>query len=230
MRIQDELVRKTRLAAIGQVSASIAHDLRNPLGSVRNAAFILNRRIGDDKRRLKKNIEIIEQEVTRADHIITNLLTLTREIRPQKEDVDLIRIVRDMFDKANKFASVRYELSLEHDDPFIVYADPRQLEQVVSNIVSNAVDAMGSEGVLGVEARHETDYDTIVFSDTGPGLNGCVCDAVFEPLVTTKTKGTGLGLTICRQIVEAHDGSIQAGQRIGGGAQFEIRLPPKRHY
>jgi len=227
-RVRNELIRKTRLAAVGQVSASIAHDLRNPLASVRNAAFILSRRIGEDGPRMRENVGIIEQEVARADRIISNLLSLARAEPIHAECVDLGATVREVFAKTGKTEAVQCEFTAD-TEPFEVYADRYQLAQVISNILSNAIEAMEGKGTFQVEGRHRTEYDTIILSDTGPGIAPDVCPNIFEPLVTTKAKGIGLGLTICRQIVEAHRGKIELRQRIGKGVAFHITLPRKGH-
>ncbi|MBL7184791.1 MAG: PAS domain-containing protein [Phycisphaerae bacterium] len=223
-KLRDELVKTTRLAAIGQVSASIAHDLRNPLGSVRNASYFLRRRLSKDEPKASEHLKIIDQEVARADQIITNLLEMARPKASHKQVVDLAEIVEQVFGQAKGIEGVRCRTSLV-PDPFMVKTDPNQLRQAISNIMSNAVHAMKGHGEFLVEATRDSDYDTLVFQDTGPGFDPEVRDRLFEPLITTKASGTGLGLTICRQIVEKHDGTIHAEDCKGGGAVIRIRLP-----
>ncbi len=221
---RDELVRKTRLAAIGQMSASIAHDLRNPLGAVRNAAYLLRRRLPQDQPRLLDPVAIIEQEVARADRIITNLLNLTRSRSPNKEAVDMGSLVRRIFENTRNAEGVQCRFSFS-TDPFIIQADVGQFTQVLANLLDNAVEAMGGRGELWVEASRKEDCDVLTLRDTGPGWPEDVRDRLFEPLVTTKTTGTGLGLAICRQIVESHDGTIEAVESATKGATIRIMLP-----
>jgi PAS domain S-box-containing protein len=223
-KLRDELVKTTRLAAIGQVSASIAHDLRNPLGSVRNASYFLRRRLSKDEPKASEHLKIIDQEVARADQIISNLLEMAQPKASHKQEVDLAEIVEEVFGQAKRIERVRCRTSLV-PDPFMIKTDPNQLRQVISNIISNAVYAMKGHGDFLVEATRESDYDTLSFKDTGPGFAPEVIDRLFEPLITTKASGTGLGLTICRQIVEKHDGTIHAEDCKGGGAVIRIRLP-----
>jgi PAS domain S-box-containing protein len=222
-KVRDELVRTTRLAAIGQVSASIAHDLRNPLGAVRNASYFLKRRLSGCEPKVSEHLEIIDQEITRADNIITNLLEMARPKAPRKQSLDFAEIVKDVFEGARGTRKVCCRISAV-PDPFIVQADPNQLRQVISNILDNAIDAMKGQGDVLVQTSRDSEYDTLVFRDTGPGFDPQVRDKIFEPLVTTKASGTGLGLTICRQIVEKHGGTIDAEDCKGGGAVIRIRL------
>ncbi|MFQ5807178.1 MAG: ATP-binding protein [Phycisphaerae bacterium] len=223
-KVREELVRKTRLATIGQVSASIAHDLRNPLGSVRNAAYFLRRRLAGNEPQLAEHLDVIDQEVTAADRIISGLMDMTRAKDPVKQPLDLGQIVQEAFDRINLPEQIRWRMSLD-PDPFTVSADSSQLRQVVGNIVNNAAQAMEGPGEILVTTSRFADYDTIIFEDEGPGVAPEIGERVFEPLFTTRSKGTGLGLTICRQIVERHGGTIDMLDHTGRGAAFRIRLP-----
>jgi len=223
-KVSDELVRTTRLAAIGQVSASIAHDLRNPLGAVRNASYFIRRHLSNDEPKTFEHLEIIDQEIVKADQIITNLLEMARPKVPHKQEIDLGETVKDVFSQAKRAEGVRCQTSLL-PDPFVVQTDPNQLRQVIGNIVDNAVDAMKGQGEFFVEATRDSDYDTLVFRDTGPGFAPEVRDRLFEPLITTKAGGTGLGLMICHQIVQKHGGTIAVKECEERGAAIRIRLP-----
>lgn len=223
-RMRDRLVRATRLAAIGQVSASIAHDLRNPLGTVRNAAYYLERRLPKDQPEVAEYLGIINQEVAAADRIITNLLAVARAKEPVRQHVDLGQTIREALAETGQAEAVRLRMSLA-PEPFVVRADPDQLRQVFRNLVANAVEAMDGGGEIVVEAAREADGDSIVLRDTGPGVAQEIRESVFEPLVTTKAKGIGLGLTICRQIIERHGGGIELIDEDKPGAAFRIRLP-----
>ena len=223
-RVQAELVRKTQLAAIGQVSGSIAHDLRNPLASVRNANYLLRRRLPSDEARLTDPLKIIDQEVSRADQIITNLLSLAQRRTCEKRGVDLGLLVREVLDRTTIPDGITCACALG-PIPFIILVDPNQFAQVISNILDNAIAAMADGGQFFVEATHTADMDVIEFKDTGSGIPAEVQDRLLEPLVTTKTRGTGLGLTICRQIIESHKGQIEAGNRFEGGVVVRVFLP-----
>jgi PAS domain S-box-containing protein len=223
-RTRDRLVRATRLAAVGQVSANIAHDLRNPLGTVRNAAYYLERRLPKDQPEIAEYLGIIDQEVAAADRIIANLLAVAGAKAPIKQDVDVGQAIRATLAWTRPAKAVRLRMSLT-PEPFKVRADPDQLRQVFRNLVANAVEAMGSGGGIVVEAARDADGDSIVLRDKGPGVAQEVRQSLFEPLVTTKAKGIGLGLTICRQIIENHGGDIELIDEDKPGAAFRIRLP-----
>jgi len=223
-KVREELVRKTRLAAVGQVSASIAHDLRNPLGAVRNAAYYLKRRVPEDDPELPEFLQIIDDEVANADRIISTLLELTRARPVDKQTVELCLLVDDAFGRIEDADGVRCRISTS-PDPFPIQADPVQFRQLLVNLGKNAVQAMEGEGEFFVEAWRNGGSDVIVVRDMGPGIRRDLLEELFEPLVTTKAKGTGLGLTICRQIIERHGGTIEPIRDEQRGAAFRISLP-----
>ena len=223
-KTREELVRKTRLAAIGQVSASIAHDLRNPLGSLRNAAYYLKRHVPKDEPERVEFLEIIDKEVDAASRIISSLLALTRSSPVSRQTVDLRELVEDAFSRIADTDGVRCRVSTD-PDPFQIQVSPNQFRQVFINLGLNSVQAMEGKGELVVEASRSASCDVIFVRDTGPGVRGDVREELFDPLVTTRVVGTGLGLTICRQIVEQHGGTIKLIDIERPGAAFEISLP-----
>lgn len=224
-RARDELVLKTRLATIGQVSASIAHELRNPLGAIRNAAYFLKRRSGDADEKLAQYLNIIETEVATSDRIITNLMEMTRARLPDKQPVNLGQIIDTVLSRCRAPDNVSIHCQLR-PDPFIVFADSSQIRQVLENLITNAIQALdGTPGSVSIDAFGQDDYDVFVVRDSGGGVPLEARPRLFEPLFTTKAKGTGLGLTICRQLIERHGGLIEYlddGQR---GTAFRVRLP-----
>ena len=222
-RIKDELVRQTRMATIGQVAASIAHELRNPLGAIRNAAYCLRKQDSGDPATRNEYLAIIEQEIRRSDGTIDDLLEMSQAKAPNKQVVDLAKIVRDSFEYVRR-EGIDLETSFE-PRPFLVDADPGQLRQVLTNVMSNSIDAMDDGGKIEVRVRREASFDVVLVKDDGSGIPSEVRARLFEPLVTTKAKGTGLGLPICRQIVERHGGTINTVDTDGKGAGFLIRLP-----
>jgi PAS domain S-box-containing protein len=224
-RAKDELVRQTRLAAIGQVAASVAHELRNPLGAINNALFYLRRQIRDPETKIAETLDIVGQEVHAADRIISDLLEMSRGKSPNKVAVDLGEVARRTFDDLRIGPPWTLDLGVE-SEPFLLHADPDQLRQVLFNLMTNAIQAMPEGGRITIEARRETGVDVLTVRDDGPGVPEELRARVFEPLFSTKTKGTGLGLTICRQIVEAHGGAIWVVPA-DRGAAIRIRLPAR---
>ena len=223
-KVRGELVRTTRLAAIGQISASIAHDLRNPLGAASNAVYYLRHGSTKDASKTAEYLGIIDQEIGVANRIIGKLLDMARGRELGKKAVDLGRAVKAVFDAAHGTEQMRCRMAL-CPDPFLVQADPDQLRLVIGNLLSNTVQATRGQGEFIVEASRGPEGDTILFRDTGPGIAPEIRQSVFEPLVTSRRHRTGLGLTICREIVWRHGGTIETIDHEEGGAAFEIWLP-----
>lgn len=226
-RVRGELVRQTRFAAIGQLSASIAHDLRNPLGVIRNAVYLLRRRltkIGEKPDLLN----MIDEEVLAADAIITNMMEMTRGREPARDRVDLGAMLREITTRMDSSGRITWRIDMQHE-PFWLWCDPSQFRQVLQNLLRNSVEAMKGQGTVIVEASEQGEWRRIRIHDAGPGISNDVIPHLFEPLMTTKKGGTGLGLMICKQIIERHGGSIALIPRLESdrepGATFEIRLP-----
>ncbi|MGE0680170.1 MAG: ATP-binding protein [Candidatus Binatia bacterium] len=223
-RARQQLVQQTRLAAIGQVSASIAHDLRNPLGAIRNAAYLLKHRLPQEDSKWAEYLQVVEEEVLNADRIIGDLMEMTRAKAPTKQAVDLVALVRDIFHRSNLSNEVHWRCVCD-PDPFLIWADPGQIRQVLNNLLLNAAQAMEEHGTIEVKAMRRAEWDVITVADTGPGVAPEDWQQIFEPLFTTKAKGTGLGLAICKQLIERHGGAIEMIPSHGFGSVFCIRLP-----
>ena len=213
-----------RIDTIGRTAGTIAHELRNPLASIHNAQFYLKRKLPRDQPQWAEYLEIIGQEVATADRIIKNLLDLTQAKKPLKTSIDLSESVSE----ARSFAKVPDHIRLRcifETEPYCAHADGSQWLQVLSNLFTNATQAMNGTGQIDVEARREGADDVIVIRDNGPGIVPEERDRVFQPLFTTRARGIGLGLAICRQIVEGHGGNIRLMDADGEGTTFVVRLP-----
>jgi signal transduction histidine kinase len=223
-KARERLVNQTRLATIGQLAGSIAHELRNPLGAARNAAYFLKRYADLPDPELREYLGIVEDEISAADRIITDLMNMTRARPPTTEDVNLGDLIRQVLDRSGPGDGPRCRLKLA-PDPFIIRADPSQMRQVITNLVINAGQAMGEEGEIEIEAGRTEAYDVLSIRDNGQGVPPEHRDRIFEALFTTRAKGTGLGLTICREIIGRHGGTIELVSDGRPGAAFRIRLP-----
>ncbi len=226
-KIRERLVKQTRLAAIGQIGASIAHELRNPLGAVRNAIYFIRRyaappEAGDG---LEEHLAIIDEEIAAADRIISDLAEMTRWRPPIKQMTNLGKLIRHAFERADLPDTIHWSADLD-PEPFMLEVDAGQLLQVVSNLISNAVQALqDAEGEIRIEARRVAHHCEMLFHDSGPGVATGDRDRLFEPLFTTKAKGSGLGLTICQDIISRHGGSIELVKSEGTGCGFRLCLP-----
>jgi len=211
-----------RLATFGQLVGSIGHDLRNPLGVIETSTFILRGRMGDDDRS-KKHLDRIGEQLGVANGIITNLLDMIRNKPLAKERVKLDEIIGGAAESVARPEAVRYDsdgmTGLEID------GDPIQLRQVFMNLLANAVDAASPSGEIRVRGGRLDGEVKVEVEDTGPGVDAATARRLFEPLITTKEKGIGLGLALVKRIVERHGGTVAYEERSGGGARFTVRLP-----
>ena len=226
-KVRQSLIRQTKLAALGQLSASIAHELRNPLGAIRNAVFLLKRKLQAGDGKIQQYLTMAEEEIERSDSIIQDLLGMARGKHPIKGVVSLEELVRDGWAKVD--TGGQWTLNLDfHPHPFCLWGDGSQLRQVFRNLLENSLQAMApGPGKVTVTARQEAGMDTVTIHDTGSGIAPEDCERIFDPLISLKPHGHGLGLTICRQIVEGHGGTIEVVEANQLGMTISLRLPQK---
>jgi PAS domain S-box-containing protein len=220
---QGRLVRKERLAVLGQLAGGLAHQIRNPLGAITNAAYVLQRQVKAPTEDAARSIEIILAEVQQANRIITDLLDYARVRPPVRRKVSPREIVERALGSQTTPTNVRVAL----DVPVLplVSVDPDQVRDALENLLRNAVEAMPEGGDLRIGARVEGGDLRLSIADSGAGIPCDVQEKLFEPLVTTKPLGLGLGLTTTRALVENQGGSITYESAPGLGTCFEVMLP-----
>jgi two-component system sensor histidine kinase HydH len=221
------LAQSEKLAALGQLAAAIAHEVRNPLAVIRSAAQDLGDAVPVNDDGARRASTFITAEIDRLNNVVTSLLAFARPLQVQPGAV----AVRDLLDRAlllvhEELAAkqVRVQRSEAADLPPVT-ADPDLMSQVLLGLLANAGEAVPVGGEVTVQARAVGAAVEIDVTDSGPGIPAELRERIFEPFFTTRTRGTGLGLAIARQIVEAHVGTILVGDRAGGGARFTVRLP-----
>lgn len=214
-----------RLATFGQLVGSIGHELRNPLGVIETSLYILkNRPLAHQDERAAKHLGRIAEQVDVANHIVTSLLDMIRDRPLARTRVQLAEAWAAAVADVQRPDGIRIEAhGLEGLPP--VTGDATQLRQVFFNLLDNAVAALGEQGRIRLEARELDGALELVVEDTGPGVDASVRTRLFEPLMTTKVKGLGLGLPLVKRILERHGGSIRYAPREGVGARFVMRLP-----
>jgi len=214
--------RVERLSTFGQLVGSIGHELRNPLGVMETSLFILKNRTKDDER-AKKHVDRIGEQLGIANTIITDLLEMIREKPLSKERLGLAQVIEAAAAAVERPSRVDLQLDGLMDVPE-VEGDAGQLRQVFVNLIQNAVHAAGEQGQVWVRAAADQRQVEVSIEDTGSGIDPSIRARLFEPLVTTKAKGIGLGLALVKRIVERHGGSIAyaPGDK---GARFVLRLP-----
>ena len=234
---QDTLVRTEKLSSLGKLSASIAHEINNPLAGILTFAKLMIRTIehgpvGEAERRtLVKQLALVQRETERCSAIVRNLLDFARERPLQLKDVDVNHVVEEVFSLvSNQTAILGVEVTRDLARVPMVEADFGQLRQAFINIVINGIEAMGKGGTLRVSTRPDPERDgvEIVFQDDGPGIPPELMQKIFDPFFTTKEKGTGLGLSVVYGIVERHKGRVTVESEPGKGTRFTIRLPASR--
>ena len=226
-RTQKELIDRERLAALGELSASIAHEVRNPLGVIFNSVGSL-RRLLKPQGDVSMLLDIVGEEADRLNQMVGDLLDYSRPVRPALEPVPLRPILEEALSSAQQQAGqpadrVKPRLRVA-SSAATVRADPRLLRQALINLFVNALQAMPRGGHLEVRASSADREAEIVINDTGPGIPQELRARIFQPFFTTKATGTGLGLAVVKRIVEGHGGTIEVGD-VSTGAEFRLRLP-----
>jgi signal transduction histidine kinase len=226
---QAQLVHSEKLASIGEMSAAVAHGLRNPLASLRAAAQLVQRH--PNAATSSEHLKAIIEEVDRLDRRISHLLSFSRPapFHPLKESIPrLVEGLLPAFAGPLRDQHVELRLDLPPGLPE-VQVDPLQLEQALVEIVSNALDAMPNGGRLQISAStqpHNGGPPQVVIEvvDSGPGIPAQVLPSVCEPFFTTRQEGTGLGLALVKQTIEMHGGTVDVEETAGGGATFVVRM------
>lgn len=218
-----DLVRDAQLAALRQFADRIAHDLRNPLGVVRNAIFLLKRKVPAEEAKWHEYFDTIEQATVVAEQVLADLVAAARVKPPARRPVELDRILAAARAAIQAPEGIRWQFTLPAQ-PLVMNIDAAQWERVFRALFSNAVEALGSEGEVTVRAARTHADDEILVTDTGPGIPPEVRPQVFEPLFSTKPRAAGLGLTVAQHIVRQHGGTLELAECAAGGA-FLIRLP-----
>jgi signal transduction histidine kinase/putative methionine-R-sulfoxide reductase with GAF domain len=225
-RAQDQLVRQERLAALGELAAVVAHEVRNPLGVIFNSLGALRRLVappGGDARML---LDIVGEEAERLNRMVGDLLDFARPSRPTLHPEPLLPVVDDAV--AAALSGIGRKVRVVRDVPDSLPPlpmDPHLLRQVIVNLVVNAAQAMPHGGTLTVRAQVDGAAVVLELGDTGTGIPDEVRHRIFEPFFTTRATGTGLGLAVVKRIVDDHHGEIEVRPGAGGGTVFALRLP-----
>lgn len=226
---RERLRQSEKLAALGQLAAAVAHEVRNPLGVIRSAAQEIQDSLADSDRG-RRACSFITAEIDRLNNVIASLLAFARPLKMEPDEI----AIGEIFDRALLLANeplasrrIRFHRSEAAGLP-AVRADRDLLSQVLLGLLDNAARAVPDGGEVTLEACAAGGAVEVAVSDNGPGVPAELRARVFEPFFTTRAGGTGLGLAIARQIVEAHGGRIDAGERPGGGARFSLSIPVAR--
>lgn len=233
--LEEQVRRADRLAAVGSLAAGVAHEIRNPLGSVKGLVQLLKEDLKDDDQK-KAYADIIVKEVDRLNKVVEELLSFARPDASELEANFIQLNINDVIEQTlllaehdSKREKIQIIKEFSSDVP-LVLADAKKLQQAFLNIIFNAFGAMEDGGDLTIKTsfNKSTKVLNIVFSDTGIGISDEGQKKIFDPFYTAKASGTGLGLTISHQIISSHQGRINVKSEMGQGTTFTISLPEKR--
>lgn len=231
---QERLVRTERLAAIGELSAGVAHELRNPLGAIKNATYYIKGKLtGSDivkeNARIAEFLQIMDEEIESSNVIITDLMDFARVNPPNLSPTKLETVVENALSRTPMNKNVRVVKEIDPSLPEVL-VDSEQMRRALANLIKNADEAMPDGGTLTILASSADGYGVLQLRDTGHGITDDHVPKIFDPLFTTKPRGIGLGLAIVKQIIDRHKGSVDVTSKPGEGTTFIIRIPlnPKR--
>ena len=225
IEIEDQLRRADRLSALGELSAGMAHEIRNPLGSIKGTAEILRDGVAADDPKLEF-AEILIREVDRLNQVLEDFLRFAKPRPVETGHFSLGEVVNDVLDLTRQQAlRSQIEVQVELDEERELPGRGEQIKQALLNLVLNAIQAMPSGGILKVSSTNFEHKIHIQVSDNGPGIAAENRERIFNPFVTTRDSGTGLGLAITQRIVQGHGGHIVLSSTLGQGASFTISLP-----
>jgi PAS domain S-box-containing protein len=225
-----QLQEKERLATIGQTAGMVGHDLRNPLQTITGELYLAKVGVeslseGELKSDLQESMLTIEEQAIYMDKIVSDLQAFVRPIKIDKEPVDLKEIVDGVLSSITIPANISVKAKMDKNFPH-VKADPQLVKRVLINLVTNAVQAMPNGGKLTVKSQVNPEGPvSITVEDTGVGIPEKIKPQIFTPLFTTKPRGQGFGLAVCKRVIEAHGGSICFESQEGKGAKFTIQFP-----
>ncbi|MBI4557756.1 MAG: hypothetical protein HY706_09240 [Candidatus Hydrogenedentes bacterium] len=219
--MREQVRQKDRLAAVGEMAATVAHEIRNPLGGIRGFAALLARDLdaADPRQRLVKKIVVGTQEL---DRVVTELLEYTRPLQLRLAPASCGAVIENALSYVQFESPIKITKVIE--PTALVLADEERLRQVLLNILLNAAQSLNGTGEIRITVQANGKFVTIAIADTGRGIDREQLDKVFSPFFTTKEKGTGLGLAAAAKIVDAHGGRLEATSEPGKGATFLIHL------
>ena len=226
---QEQLVRTEKLAAVGTLASGISHELRNPLSAIKNAVFLLKRKLSrnvipDTDEKVMQFLDIMDKEIDRSSKIISDLLGFTRVAKPTRFSSDINKVVNETISRVEIAENIKLSKNLQFDLPMVMI-DANQIGQILINLIDNACQAMMDGGELKISTKVSESFMEIEISDSGCGISEKEVKKIFDPLFTTKASGTGLGLALCQGIIQKHNGVIDVRSQEGVGTTMFIKLP-----
>jgi len=227
-KMQEEVNQSRVLSALGEMAATVAHEIRNPLGGIGGYASLLARSIPPEDPK-RKYVDKIIGGISSLNKIVGNLLAYTRKTNLQKQNTDLVNWAEAILAHAEiEIEKEKKQLFIERNfpsEPLNAEIDAERLQQVMLNLLMNAIQAIETEGKISVGISSNEKYAEITVADTGNGIESEHLKNIFTPFFTTKEQGTGLGLAIVKKIIDLHEGEITVESTVGKGTLFRIKIP-----
>jgi PAS domain S-box-containing protein len=228
---QEKLIRSEKLAVIGQLASGVSHELRNPLGAIKNAALYVRRKIANSELsatepRMLEFLDLIDEEVESANKVITDLLSFSRVVKPTVSLVNAGSIIKDALNHVAVPENVKVVTAVDPNLPMVL-VDSSQIRQVFINVILNAMEAMPQGGRFEIKASAKNESVIVDFADSGCGIPDSVMGRIFDPLFTTKPRGIGLGLAMSKNIMDRHGGDMGVTSKEGKGTTFTVSLPTR---
>jgi signal transduction histidine kinase len=217
-----------RMAAIGQTAGMVGHDLRNPLQAIISEVYLARNELqsfpeGELKINIQESVDAIEEQIIYMNKIVSDLQTFVKPVQVQKQVFNLKQFIIERLAENNVPENVNTEVQVQED--LVVNADLELMKRVLINLITNSIQAMPEGGKLNIKAEVEDAKVKIHVEDTGIGILEEIKPKLFTPLFTTKSKGQGFGLAVCKRVIEAHGGTIRFESEKGKGTKFTIELP-----
>jgi len=235
-RLEERLLEQTRLASIGATAAMVGHDIRNPLQAIVNTLYLVKKRYEQmpapfrelaEEQGLVEQCETIGTQVEYMNKIVSDLQDYARPLKPKPVEASPSQLIDDTLSTISIPENVEVSKMIGEDFPKLM-VDPALMRRVFTNLITNAIQAMPNGGRLTIRASKAGEAASITVEDTGVGIPEEYMKKIFQPLFTTKAKGTGFGLAVCKRIVEAHEGSIIVESKVGKGSTFTVKIPLRR--
>ncbi len=229
LEAQSQVVRTEKFGALGELSAGAAHDLRNPLGAIRNGIFFLKSRLAKNEAlatepKVAEYLQIMDERITQCNKIIGDLISFTKISSPNYTVVTLSNVLESTLSGINIPDGITV-VDNYGQGSMEVRVDPLQLLKVFTNLIVNAYEAMLEGGELTVVVTSKESSVEVAIKDTGPGMSPEGLEVIFEPLYTTKIQGTGLGLAVCQQVITKHNDRLEVHSKVRVEATFTVTLP-----
>jgi signal transduction histidine kinase len=235
-KAQEQLLEAERFAAIGEVATMVGHDLRNPLQVITNTLYLSGKKSESipitEKEILEKHGFLglrsgLKEQVEYMEKIVSDLQDYARPVKPMPVEIGLHQLINKTLSSLTVPENVKVSIVIEKDFPKLML-DPTLMQRVFSNLITNAVQAMPNGGKLTIRASKKEETTLISIEDTGAGISDANLSKLFTPLFTTKAKGQGFGLPVCKRLVEAHDGNITVESKVGKGSTFTVEIPLRK--